>query len=155
MIRSTYKKTYEVAQDYYKKFIVNLEEAKAAGTSMSPEIKSRVHAIGLFLRSRSSEFEVLENQEDISVFLSLCKSNEENLILVFNYFLSDSPVMENKKESPSEYLKTLLNNFDKAIESIKKMELQNKPPSEFKVSSRRHRLDSSASGKKMSGPSFR
>src|SRR5690242_6396783 len=119
MIPYTYKKTFMLAQDLYKQFIANLEIAKKQGSAISPEIKSSMHAIGLFLRSRSSQFEALENQEDVSMFLSLCKSNEENLGLVFNYFLSDSPVMENKKESPSEFLKTLLSNFDEAIESIK------------------------------------
>jgi len=119
-------KTPMIARDLYRQLIGNLETAKEAGNSLFPEIKTSLNSIGSFLRSRSSQFEVLENQEDISVFISICKSEEENLILVFNYFLSDSPVMKNKKESGSKFLKTLLNDFDKAIKSLKDMEIQNK-----------------------------
>ena len=119
-------KTPMIARDLYRQLITNLETAKESGNSLSPKIKTSLMSIGSFLRSRSSQFEVLENQEDISVFLSICKSEEENLVLVFNYFLSDSTVMKNKKESGSKFLKTLLNDFDKAIKSLKDMEIQNK-----------------------------
>jgi hypothetical protein len=122
-----------IAQDLYKQFIANLETVKENHNPTSPEIKTSLRIIGSFLRSRSSHFEILENQEDVSVFLSLCKSSGENLVLVFNYFLSDIPVIQNKKISSSKYLKSMLNRFDKAVKSLKDLENPTEASSQFKV----------------------
>lgn len=121
------------AQDLYHQLIVNLEIAKETCNPMPPEIKTSLRSIGSFLRSRSTQFEVLENQEDISVFLSMCKSNRENLVLVFNYFLTDSLVIQNKKVTASKFLKTMLYDFDKAIKGFEDTGNQTKQRSGFKV----------------------
>lgn len=127
------KKTLMRAEQLYNQFLVNLEIAKEKYSPMSQEIKSSVQSIGSFLRGRSSQFEVLENQEDISVFISVCKSERENLILVFNYFLSDSLIKENKKVSSSEFLKKLLEDFDRAVNGFNNAVNQTEPQSGFKV----------------------
>jgi len=126
-----------IALDLYKQLIANLEIAKVSCNPPPPKIKTSLHSIGSFLRSRSSEFEILENQEDISVFLSVCKSSKGNLLLVFNYFLSDSLVMPNKKESSSKFLKAMLSDFDNAVKGLYVTGNQTRQPSEYKVISGR------------------
>ena len=142
-----------IAQHLYSQLILNLETAKGIPNPLPPKIKTTLQSIGSFLRNRSSEFEVLENQEDVTVFLSVCKSNTENLVLVFHYFLSDSPVMENKKESSSEFLKTLLNNFDKAIKVYKNTGDKTISKSEFRVSNGNNILEGKSTDRKMPGGS--
>jgi hypothetical protein len=104
-----------ITHDLYQRLIANLEIASDTTVPMSPEIKACLLEIGSFLNSRSLQFEMLQKQEDASVFLSLCKSNRENLILVFNYFLADRPLIDQTKEVSSEFLKKMLNDFDSAV----------------------------------------
>jgi len=142
------KNTIMIAHDHYEKLIINFQALKENRIPMTPKIKSSLQLIGSFLRSRSSQFEVLENQEDISVFLSICKSEKENLILVFNYFLSDSLIMQNKKVSASEFLKKMLEDFNKAVSGPKVSVEQREPQSEFRVISSNDILEKRMSVKK-------
>ena len=136
------------AQDLYAQLITNLEIAKETCDPMPAKIKTRLRSIGSFLRSRSSQFEILENQEDISVFLSMCKSNRDNLVLVFNYFLTDSPVIQNKKITSSKFLKTMLFDFDKAIKNYEGEGNQTNPQSGFSVISSQKIFERKASAKR-------
>lgn len=147
----TFKNTRMIAQDLYSQLISNLELAKENCKPMSPQIKSSLRSIGSFLRSRSSQFEILENQEDISVFLSICKSNRNNLFLVFNYFLSDSLIMQNKKITASKFLKTMFYDFDKAVRGFEVAGSQTRPQTGFKVIDSHHSIPRRKSVKKNQG----
>lgn len=109
-----------IAYDLYQRLITNLETATLRGGKHSSHMDTSLSALGQFLSSRSTEFEILKNQKDISIFLSLCKSNRQNLVLVFNYFLANRPMMPTSNATASEFLKTLLDDFDQAIKSLKK-----------------------------------
>jgi len=109
-----------IAHDLYQRLMTNLEIATKPCKKVPTALTASLHAIGAFLSSRSTQFDVLEKQDNAAVFLSLCRSNRENLVLVFNYFLTDRPFRYDTKKSSSQFLKTLLDDFDKAINILKK-----------------------------------
>ena len=104
-------------KDYYLRLISNLEHAIKNKESMTPETGASLQQLGDFLYSRSTEFEMLQKQDDPSVFLSVLKSNTPNLLHIFEYYFSGYSMMNNRKESTGRELLVMLDQFNDQVSS--------------------------------------
>jgi hypothetical protein len=100
--------------ELYHRLIADLKNAKQASTVplLSKKLKNTLMTLGSFLHERSLTFEMLENEDNPIVFLSVCQSNTNNLMMIFNYYMSGQAVMKKKQASPKNYLLALLNNLN-------------------------------------------
>jgi len=94
--------------EYFLRLINNLESAIKNEDRLVPEAKAALIELGAFLYSRSTEFEMLQNQDNAHVFLSVLKSNKPNLLHIFQYYFSGNAMNNNRKESAGKELFVML-----------------------------------------------
>jgi hypothetical protein len=106
-------------QDYYSRLINNLEHAIKLEDQLKPETKEAIIKLGEFLYSRSTEFEMLQKQDDAHIFLSVLKSNQPNLLHIFQYYFSGNAMNSNRKESAGKELFVMLDDVNDLLSSNK------------------------------------
>jgi len=103
--------------DYYLRLINNLETANKDVDRLVPEARAALIELGAFLYSRSTEFEMLQNQDNAHVFLSVLKSNKPNLLHIFQYYFSGNAMVNNRKDSAGKELIVMLDQINDLLHS--------------------------------------
>lgn len=110
----------KTAPELYQRLMTNLSHAKEIAVSplSAPKLNTCLQKLGSFLYERSSEFEMLAKEENASVFLSICQSHKENVLLIFKHFLSDQAMVKSPYKSSSLFLVSLLDDFNSETEKL-------------------------------------
>jgi len=94
--------------DYYLRLINNLETANKDVDRLVPEARAALIELGAFLYSRSTEFEMLQNQDN---------AHKPNLLHIFQYYFSGNAMVNNRKDSAGKELIVMLDQINDLLHS--------------------------------------